>query len=427
MLMGPRIGQGSVGTVHRARLLPSGRRVAVKRIGDDHDDEHRERLARRLQAEASVIAGLKHPNIVELIDVDRDRRGHSRVVFELVDGMTLEQLMHACTVSIPGALYIGSSLLRALEHAHRAGIVHRDVSPRNILISWTGDVKLTDFGLAKPEGCPPTTGGAIRGTLPYTSPEQMRGWDADCRSDLFAAGVVLYELLTGQFPHEGSRLQVATLMANGEPGEPMSRWCPWISGELDALILRLLASDPDARPDSAQAILDALPEHECGREQLASSLWLLHGERLRKQRAARFKAVVLAGMMLACGALVWTAFEDGVDGREVSPMPVLETVSKPNPTDVDMESSIDTNKRDQQSQSRDTAESLSREQRESHVHKTRSEEPQRQPRKPNKATKRQHIESMRAVGVKDVQPHPTDHVAPDAEIFSLDGDSEVNR
>ena len=211
--IGEVIGRGGMAEVHEGRDLRLGRRVAVKILRPD--------LARdptfqaRFRREAQSAAALNHPNIVAVYDTGEDTLTSSDgtsvvvpfIVMEFVDGMTLRQLLASGRRLLPErALEITAGVLAALDYAHRHGIVHRDIKPANVMLTRTGDVKVMDFGIARAmndTGNTMTATSAVMGTAQYLSPEQARGEVVDARSDLYSAGVLLYELLTGRPPFTG--------------------------------------------------------------------------------------------------------------------------------------------------------------------------------------------------------------------------------
>ncbi len=256
--------------VFRAELFGAegfSRPVAIKRIqsGFSNDGAFSEMFKR----EARIAARLSHPNIASVFDFDRDERGDLFIVMELVEGTDLRTLVR--TGPVPGSVtaFVVAELLRALGYAHDAThdgvtmrIVHRDISPHNILLSWDGAVKLTDFGIAKAlSESPMTKTGVIKGKAAYLSPEQAAAKPLDHRSDLFAVGVVLHELLTHQRlfgvdrgAHDVVVMRRVLQMDVPDPREIRED----VSGPLATLCMRLLERDPDRRPGSAKAALEAL-------------------------------------------------------------------------------------------------------------------------------------------------------------------------
>lgn len=324
------IGRGSGGEVFKARQWPSGRLVAIKRLAPEHrgDAGH----LRRLRQEAAMVGGLDHENIVRLLRLDAPSGQAERVqlTMEYVDGRNLAELMSVGQLSVPAALHVVRSVLKALAHAHRAGIVHRDISPRNVLVSWNGQVKLSDFGLARPEGCAPTSNGDIRGTLPYASPEQLKGRDADSRSDLFAVGVLLYELLTGRRPWEGAPFEIIfALTVARVPLAPVSESCPRVAPELDEVVGRLLAYDADQRYQSAEDVFADIAEAADGQQDLRKAMTALRppSRRSRLGHATWLAAVAIVG---------YFALESAGEGITQVQPPTAQRVQQQTVPDLDM-------------------------------------------------------------------------------------------
>ena len=196
-----RLGTGGMAEVWCAEDEVLGRNVALKLLGSRYaeDPEFRERFRR----EARAAAGLTHPNIVGIFD-RAEWDGTPYIAMELVDGRTLKELVtQRGPMPVDVAVDLTEQLLKALGYAHKRGIVHRDVKPQNVIIDGEGQAKVADFGIARAVNSDMTETGAIVGTVQYLSPEQAHGQPVDQRSDLYSAGVVLYELLTGQRPLRG--------------------------------------------------------------------------------------------------------------------------------------------------------------------------------------------------------------------------------
>ena len=250
------LGAGGMGEVYRARDTRLQRMVAIKVLSSDlHADPDRRR---RFQREARTVAALSHPHIGGLHDIGEDD-GIDFLVLELVEGETLAARLAARPLALSEALAYGEQIAQALDHAHRHGIVHRDVKPQNVMLTKTG-AKLLDFGLARlaqpigaPSGIPPTATapltveGALLGTLPYMAPEQLEGREADPRSDLFAFGAVLYEMVAGRRAFEGtSPATIIGAVLKDQP-PPMSALQSLTPPGLERLVRRCLEKDPERR------------------------------------------------------------------------------------------------------------------------------------------------------------------------------------
>jgi serine/threonine protein kinase len=228
-------------------------------------------FARMLVEEARLAAQLHHPNVVQVLELVEEG-GRFGLVMELVRGRDLGRVMERCRElgvrpGLARAVQIGMEVAKALAYAHRlavdgrpVGLVHRDVSPHNILVSYEGAVKLADFGIARVTSrLDLTDPGTIKGKLAYMAPEQARGAPLDGRADLFALGVVLWELCAGRrlFARESEAATLAALL-EGEPVGPPSAWNEAIPPALDALIVGALERDPTRRTGSAEALRAAL-------------------------------------------------------------------------------------------------------------------------------------------------------------------------
>jgi len=259
--IGEVIGRGGMAEVHEGRDLRLGRRVAVKILRPDlaRDPSFQARFRR----EAQSAAALNHPNIVAVYDTGEDvlaGEGSDAIVvpyivMEYVDGMTLRQLLASGRRLLPErALEITGGVLAALDYAHRHGIVHRDIKPANVMLTRTGDVKVMDFGIARAlndVGNTMTATSAVMGTAQYLSPEQARGEVVDARSDLYSAGVLLYELLTGRPPFTGDSPVSIAYQHVSEMPTPPSQVDGGVSPEIDAVVLHSLSKRADDRYQSA--------------------------------------------------------------------------------------------------------------------------------------------------------------------------------
>jgi len=246
--VGARVAKGGMATVYEALDMRLDRVVALKvmhlGLGDDAE------FGRRFVAEARAAAKLSHPNVVAVFD-QGDDNGTLFLAMEYVPGRTLRDVIRQQAPLPPGrALDLLVPVLSALSAAHDAGIVHRDIKPENVLISDDGTVKVADFGLAR---AVTTTGqtatqGLLMGTVSYLAPELVTDGSADARSDVYSAGILLYELLTGSKPHTGDTpIQVAYAHVHADVPPPSSLE-PSIPPYVDALVQRATARDREFRP-----------------------------------------------------------------------------------------------------------------------------------------------------------------------------------
>jgi eukaryotic-like serine/threonine-protein kinase len=337
-VLGPLLGAGGMGDVYRAKDATLGRDVAVKLLPDALA-HHPERLARS-EREARILAALNHPNIAAIYGLE-EHDGLRGLVLELVDGLTLEDRLESPPALPAGeALVIAQQIARALEAAHAKGIVHRDLKPANIKITPDGVVKVLDFGLAKmeePYGSEPaalpvltTSDGVVLGTVAYMSPEQARGLAVDKRTDIWAFGCVLYQMLAGQRPFPGdSAADVLGAITSREPD--------WGRLPLDTprrvreLLRRCLTKDPSRR---LHDIADARIEIEEARESPSLDDDTGPGTGAPGPTGAtttrRFVPWVASGLMAATAAMaLWLALSPGIQ-RAPTPM----RVAIPLPPDV---------------------------------------------------------------------------------------------
>ncbi len=249
-----------MGSVYRAEHMGLGKDVALKVLGRlSHE------LEERFEREARAIARLDHPGCVRVFDYGEDERGVQFIAMELVEGPTLHAALGGDVVSVPRALHVAKAVLSALAHAHSQGVIHRDVKPENIMFSTRSAfrVVLIDFGLASLRDAPALTGSGIAmGSPSYIAPERLLGQAHDARSDLYALGVVLYEMISGIRPFLGGSPQ--EIMANvlTRPPRPLRALVPDVSPALDAVIRRALAKDPARRFADAEEMLSALTDVE---------------------------------------------------------------------------------------------------------------------------------------------------------------------
>jgi tRNA A-37 threonylcarbamoyl transferase component Bud32 len=246
------IGRGAMGVVYEAFDTVIERRVALKMLRTDvYAPEQLADVRARFKREAHSAGRLSHPNIVTIFDYGE----HEGVPYIAMDLMTGEELARSlesgARMALPQVVRVMDQLLAALAYAHDAGVVHRDIKPSNVFVLRDATIKVVDFGLARIEASNLTETGTLLGTPAYMSPEQFLGLPADARSDLFSAGVMLYQMLTGDRPFTGSPSTIMQKVLRQDPVEP-SVLNPTLSASWDTLIKRALAKKPDDRLQSAR-------------------------------------------------------------------------------------------------------------------------------------------------------------------------------
>jgi serine/threonine-protein kinase len=237
--------------VYRGRDLRLNRQVAIKVLHSHFASD--KNFLQRFHHEAQAAANLRHPNIVDVYDVGQDGDTHY-IVMEYVAGSDLKALlMRNGPLPIEQAVYVGECVANGLDAAHRIGMVHRDIKPQNIIVGEQGQVKITDFGIAKSSlSTALTETGVTFGTADYISPEQARGQQSTPRSDIYSLGVTLYETLTNRLPFSGdSSIAVAMQHVSADPPPPRM-YNPRIPPQLESLVLRALSKEPDGRPTTAR-------------------------------------------------------------------------------------------------------------------------------------------------------------------------------
>ncbi|MDI3341699.1 MAG: protein kinase [Sphaerobacter sp.] len=358
-----RIGAGSFAETYLATDTTLGRQVAVKVLREQYASDAR--VAARFEREARAAASVSHPNIVDVYDTGRDG-DILYIVMEWVDGTDLKDyIRRRGPLPVPEATRLIREILRGLGAIHRAGIIHRDVKSQNVLIAQSGTAKLTDFGVARgvlDTGLTDT--GMALGTAAYMAPEQATGTTLTPAADIYAAGVILFEMLTGRLPFPGDNpVQVMYQHVNEPPPRPRSLR-PDIPPALEMVVLRALAKDPRDRFQSAQemeAALDRTPSPEEATRILAAAApppgaaaatrVMPHaGARvvqppgptsIPRRRAASapepgttWPLVLLAGILilLGIGGIALLAMRDGNGSPAATPTPQLPVVASPEPT-----------------------------------------------------------------------------------------------
>jgi Tol biopolymer transport system component len=311
------LGAGGMGEVYRARDTRLDRTVAVKILPSHLSDKPDAK--QRFDREARAISSLNHPNICTLYDVGQ-QDGMDFLVMEFLEGETLADRLMKGPLPPEHVLKYGAEICEGLEKAHRSGVVHRDLKPGNIMLTKTG-AKLMDFGLAKETMSPSldasaltamdgeqplTEVGTIVGTFQYMSPEQLQGHEADARSDIFALGAVLYEMITGKRAFPGkTKISVASAILEKDP-EPISANRPMSPPALDRVVKSCLAKDPDDRWQTAHDVKLQLKHIVDGGSQAGEAARVPAGRR-RRERASWLLAASLFLLLLAAGVALWSA------------------------------------------------------------------------------------------------------------------------
>lgn len=252
-----KIGEGGMAVVYKARCTFLDRWVAIKILRDQYANNPE--FVDRFQREARAAARLAHPNIVSIYDVGEDQGRHF-IVMEYVQGENLKDYLSRRGPLTPQTVAeMGQQVAAALAHAHCRGIIHRDIKPHNLLVSPEGQVKVTDFGIARAAAASSLTEtGVVLGSVHYFSPEQAQGGAVDARSDIYALGVVLYELLTGEPPFTGdSPIAIALSHLDSEP-PAVAELCPHVPEDLEQAIMKAMAKDPAHRYQTAGELNRAL-------------------------------------------------------------------------------------------------------------------------------------------------------------------------
>jgi len=255
------IGRGSMGVVYRAHDAQEDRHVALKEliVAEGITDSRRSEIHERFDREVRAASSLTHPNIAQVYESFTDGDRHF-MVMEFLDGQTLREVLEAGPLPPEAASGVAEQILSALDAAHEAGIVHRDIKPDNVFVLDDGTVKVVDFGVAHVDQGDSrlTVAGQVLGTLGYMSPEQIKGDPVDARSDIFAVGVILYETLVGANPFGTD--QPTTIMYRISYEEPpaLDPFVPDLPGHLTPLIKKAIAKEPDLRYATAKEMLTDL-------------------------------------------------------------------------------------------------------------------------------------------------------------------------
>ncbi|SHE36053.1 Stk1 family PASTA domain-containing Ser/Thr kinase [Desulforamulus putei] len=246
------LGGGGMALVWKGKDTFLNRLVTIKVLRPEYASD--QDFVRRFRREAQAVASLSHPNIVSIYDVGQENGSHY-LVMEYVDGESLKELIRReAPLSPTRVIQLGRQIAEALEHAHENNIIHRDVKPHNILITRSGRAKLTDFGIAQASASTLTHTDTIVGSVHYISPEQARGEPAGPKSDIYALGVVLYEMLTGQVPYQGDGAIGVALKHIQEQPLSLREINPGVPEDLEKVVLRAMDKIPERRHKSARAL-----------------------------------------------------------------------------------------------------------------------------------------------------------------------------
>ena len=252
------LGRGAMGMVYEGWDPIIARRVAIKavKLPDSADPDTEEALA-RFRREAQAAGRLSHPNIVAVFDYG-ETNDLAYIVMEFVDGPPLKSILDKQErFALADTIRIMEDLLAGLQFSHDRGVVHRDIKPANIMLTSSGQAKIADFGIARIESSSMTQAGTLLGTPAYMSPEQFMGQVVDARTDIYSAGVLLYQLLTGERPFEGGMSAIMHKALNTEPPAP-SQLSVTAPPSFDAVVRRAMAKRPEDRFPSASAFAEAM-------------------------------------------------------------------------------------------------------------------------------------------------------------------------
>ena len=326
------VAHGGMADVYRATDSALGRVVAIKVLAERYaaDDDFRTRFTR----EALTAASLSHPNVVTIFDVG-EHDGTPFIVMEHLGGGSLADPLREGRVPRDTALAWLDQAAGALDVAHAAGIVHRDVKPSNLLLDDDGEVHVSDFGIARAAAHDPLTStGTILGSSGYMAPEQARGEPSTAASDRYALGCVAFELLTGRRPFEAESPTAEAMLHASEPPPHASELEPTLPTAVDGVLLRALAKNPDARPRSARSLVSGL--REAWREDDAPTRLIpapAYDAPTRVQRSNRRPVAIVAALVALAGAGAAAALAL-TSGGEGQPRTVVITETGPGTTQV---------------------------------------------------------------------------------------------
>ncbi|MHC4727986.1 MAG: protein kinase domain-containing protein, partial [Planctomycetota bacterium] len=250
------VGQGGIGVVYLAEDSELERKIALKFLPPHYTPDAE--LNKRFRREAKAAAALNHPNIITVHEIG-EFEGRAYIAMEYVEGESLREKVSSGRLTVSNAVGIATQICDGLDAAHQAGIIHRDIKPENIIVDNSGRVRILDFGLARMAGVSKLTKeGSTLGTVSYMSPEQFRGKPADHRADIWAVGVVLYEMLTGELPFQGEHEQAVMCLVLNEKPAPMSKRRNDLPADLEQIVFNCLEKTPASRYQKASDLLTDL-------------------------------------------------------------------------------------------------------------------------------------------------------------------------
>ncbi len=353
------LGKGGMGIVYKALDPDIERTVAIKTIRFDNFQEgtQKDDLMARFIREARAAGRLSHPNIVTVYDVCREQ-DLTYIVMQFVEGQSLQALIDSGKrLSPPEIDALMKPVADALDYAHNSGIIHRDIKPANILIDKTNKPFLADFGVARMDTSTMTQSGTAIGTLSYMSPEQIKGQTIDRRADIFALGIILYELLSGKMPFHGDNISTLVYKIVNEQPQRITEINKDIPVGYDLVVQKTLAKNPEGRYQNCRQLIAAL---ESAGKILGETL--AYEVRKENAAAAGFKrktkliaASALAGVLVVAGAFIFFSPKSGKTGgpnQKAAAIKTSESTTKPaespaNPSNEDlnrMKESFDNNK-----------------------------------------------------------------------------------
>jgi len=318
-----KIGEGGMAIVYQGHDLLLARDVAIKTPRPQFASDSAFRA--RFQREARASASLSHPNIIDVFDVGEEK-GQPYIVMELVRGQTLKEIIAAEAPFHPADV---GELLRqvggALDYAHKRGYVHRDIKPGNILVDEHRRARVVDFGIARGLADSTLTDPGGLGTANYVSPEQASGLMATPASDIYSAGIVAFEMLTGEVPFQGTSPLAVAMQQLHDPPPPPSSLQPSLSAATDAVILRALEKDPTKRWPTVTALAEALsgsgPVDRTASGPLTPGAWPV-----AKSSSAAPTFVIITLVLAAFAALLWFGFRELLPTGEPPPPTVITPI-----------------------------------------------------------------------------------------------------